>query len=101
MRLTNAAPVPPWNGWRAQKVVAEQRRIHAHRNTPCWICGQPIDYTLGPNDAMRFSVDHVQPRSIRPDLTWDPSNWAAAHMRCNKARGNRTPDTQGATSREW
>ena len=95
------ANVPRWAGWRMQKVVAEQKRIHAHRQTPCYLCHQPIDYTAGPDDPMRFSVEHRIPRSIRPDLTWDPANMEAAHMRCNKGRGTRQIMPLGVTSRDW
>lgn len=93
--------VPRWAGERMMKIVAEQKRQHAHRNSPCVICGQPINYQADANDPMRFSVEHLQARSIRPDLTWDTSNMAASHMRCNKSRGNREHKPIGTTSRDW
>lgn len=94
--------VPPWSGARMMKVVAEQKRIHAHRNSPCFLCGQSIDYRALPDDLHRFSVEHIIPRSIRPDLTWEPSNWAPAHMDCNKRKGNRdAPPPLGKPSRNW
>ena len=93
--------VPPWAGARMQKVVAEQKRQHAHRGSPCCLCQQPIDYSAGPDDPMRFSVEHIIARSIRPDLTWDTSNMGPAHMRCNKKRGTRVQPPAGTTSRDW
>jgi len=38
----------------------------------CWICGHRI---TDPDD---YTVDHVE-RNLRPDLTWEPSNWRPAH----------------------
>lgn len=93
--------VPAWAGWRMQRTVAEQKRQHAHRNSPCILCGQPIDYAADIDDPMRFSVEHIIARAIRPDLTWDPSNMGPAHMRCNKGRGMRQLAPPGTTSREW
>ena len=92
--------VPRWAGERMQKVVAEQKRIHAHRNSRCYLCLEPIDYKAGPDDPMRFSVEHRIPRSVRPDLTWDTANMEPAHMRCNKRRMKPIAPL-GTTSRDW
>lgn len=55
-----------WGGRRAQRATAYVLR----RDTGiCWICAQPGADTL----------DHVIPRDTRPDLTWEPTNWKAAH----------------------
>lgn len=53
---------------------------------PCWICGQPIDYSLPHDDEMAFTVEHIHPRSTHKHLENDPGNCVAAHARCNKAR---------------
>jgi 5-methylcytosine-specific restriction endonuclease McrA len=72
------------------------------RHAPCWLCGQPIDYTLPAGHPQAFTVDHVQPRSQRPDLAEDPANLRAAHAKCNKARGTAAPrHGLGAQSRAW
>lgn len=69
---------------------------------PCWLCGQPIDYSLPSTHIAAFSVDHVQPLSLRPDLAEEPSNLRAAHSRCNKSRGNRQPKPGlGESSTTW
>jgi len=46
----------------------------------CHICRGPVLR----QDA---SVDHVVPRSIRPDLTFVRSNLRLAHRDCNSSRG--------------
>lgn len=57
----------PWSGRR----VTEARRYTLQRDQfICWLCGHH-----GAN-----SLDHVQPKSTRPDLMWDPLNWKAAHL---------------------
>lgn len=75
---------------------------------PCWLCGQAIDYTLerkdehGNDNEDSFSVDHVVPWSIDETLREDPGNLRAAHLGCNKKRGNRqAPAGLGMTSRDW
>ena len=53
----------------------------------CYICGQPIDYSLPYLDPGEFTVDHVIPlaKGGADDLT----NKAAAHRACNRAKGTR------------
>lgn len=48
-----------------------------------------------------MSVQHVKPRSTHPHLTWDPTNWKPAHLRCNQGQGTKTIDELGMTSRDW
>jgi len=65
------------------------RNRDALANAPCWICGQPIDYTItdGPE---AWSPDHYRPRRANPELGLDPDNIRPAHRRCNVA--NRPPE---------
>ena len=70
--------------------------------TPCWICGQAIDYTAPPNDETSFELDHAFPVSTHPELKEDAGNFRASHCRCNRARGNRPPRfAPNAVTREW
>jgi 5-methylcytosine-specific restriction endonuclease McrA len=69
---------------------------------PCWLCGQPIDYTLRKPDPNAFTLDHVKPVSTHPHLEHDPTNHAPAHASCNYRRQDKDPKpTLGATSRRW
>lgn len=52
----------------------------------CWLCGEPIDYTLPYTDAMSFTADHVHARSKGGALLGE---LRAAHRSCNSRRSNR------------
>lgn len=57
---------PNWGGRRAQRAVAWV----LHRDFyVCWICGHEGADTL----------DHIKSRKTHPELTWEPTNWKAAH----------------------
>lgn len=49
----------------------------------CHLCGKMIDKTLPPRHPQSFSVDHILPLSLNPQLANDPTNLAAAHLSCN------------------
>ena len=70
----------------------------------CWICGQPIDYSLAPSSAdSAWEPDHVQPVAKRPDLELDLNNIKASHRACNRNRGDGTNGSNviGQQSRIW
>lgn len=80
-------PVKPWAG-RARAdalrwVKAKGRRASA----PCVICEHSINYSLEYPHPQSCSVQHVKPRRLFPQLTWEPLNWAPAHLDCNKSAG--------------
>ena len=86
------------SGRRWNRLKAEQRG----KQLPCWLCGQPIDYTLDKSSEDSFSVDHEHPLSTHPHLAEEPSNLRSAHLKCNKRRGNRKPNpTIGSPSETW
>lgn len=71
-------------------------------NTPCHLCGQPIDYTAEQGHPDAFELDHFHPVSERPDLIEDPANFRASHGACNRRRGNRAAAfALGSPSRDW
>lgn len=83
---------------------ALRARLRDERRPTCWLCGQRIDYDLPTEDPSSFSVDHVHPVTARPDLAEIYGNLAAAHLGCNRARGNRLPPAglgAGATFQQW
>jgi 5-methylcytosine-specific restriction endonuclease McrA len=92
--------IAPWSGRRKVEATARVRAEGRRFGAPCVICGQEIDYSLDPRDQdpQSCSVQHVLSRSTHPHLTWDPSNWAPAHLLCNKAAGTARPDDLGLTS---
>lgn len=54
----------------------------------CYLCGD----TLKPRET---TLDHVIPRSRRPDLRYDFSNLRPCCFRCNSKKGSRTVDKLG------
>lgn len=68
----------------------------------CWICGLPIDMRLSPQHPMGWTMDHVYPVALRPDLAEDMGNIREAHRRCNSLRGTNVDHMQGRNgSRDW
>lgn len=80
----------------------KNRALLKAQGLPCWLCGQPIDYTLDRTDPNHFQADHVYPIETHPELALDPANLKAAHASCNKQRGSKaaTPSL-GNQSRNW
>jgi hypothetical protein len=68
------------------QVLREQFRLGcAARRAPCWLCDEPIEYSLtgGP---MAFECDHAIPVSVEPRLALDTNNFRASHAVCNRRR---------------
>lgn len=82
----NGVTIAAWSGRRAADALEQVRRNHAPKRTKCVICHQRINYaTKGRRDSL--SVQHLRSRRDFPHLTWEPSNWAPAHLYCNIAAG--------------
>nr|DAW51572.1 MAG TPA: HNH endonuclease bacteriophage, HNH Endonuclease, DNA.52A [Caudoviricetes sp.] len=97
-------PRPP-ETHRYNKARQAWRNQQAQADAPCWLCGQPIDYTADYNDTSkpdRLSLDHIATASDNPEHFYDPANWAPAHWSCNRQRSNRKPPAGlGSRSRKW
>ncbi|MFB6950190.1 HNH endonuclease [Streptomyces niveus] len=89
------------NGRPYRRLCSTQRSY----GLPCWWCGGPIRYDITGPLASRhrdaFTLDHLLPVSLRPDLLLDPANARSAHRRCNSARGNRVTTAPVKSSRRW
>lgn len=76
------------------------------REEPCWLCGDPIDYSLldtkdTENDGYP-EVDHVLPLSKFPQYAADKANMKMTHRLCNNTRSaSMTSDGIGRTSQDW
>lgn len=93
------------SGTRRVKFRLAMRARDAAALAPCWLCGQPIDYTLtdGPDC---WEPDHYHPVITHPHLQFDPANVRASHQRCNRGRGATAPaelsgHSLGMRSRNW
>lgn len=81
------------------KAITRQLRAQ-HR--PCWICRQPIDYTLLWPHPRAFTADHKLAKHTHPHLAEDPANIDAAHFQCNNSKGSRVADAPlGHTAQQW
>lgn len=93
-----SSSVPAWEGRRRANALAYVRRVGEVRRLPCVICRLPIDYRKAYPDPRSCSVQHVKPRSLYPHLTWVRSNWAPAHLDCNKVEGVGSGEGLGVVS---
>jgi hypothetical protein len=80
--------------WAGRAVTAARARVGATLPRPCGHCGQPVQ----PSDA--WVIGHKIPRTIRPDLTWEPSNWRPEHRRCSNASAPRVVSAKYRAMRE-
>ncbi|HMQ36487.1 MAG TPA: HNH endonuclease signature motif containing protein [Micropruina sp.] len=63
------------------------RKLVAAEQPPCWLCGDPIDYTLPHLDPRAFVVDHIVPLAKGGQDTLN--NKRAAHRDCNRAKSDK------------
>lgn len=76
----------PWRGGAVTEALAAAKAVWYAEDRACVLCGKFIDYSLRHPDEEACTIEHIAPRRERPDLIWDPMNWAPAHSRCNKRR---------------
>lgn len=72
-------------------------------NSPCGICGQPIDYRLtdGPDC---WEPDHIKPVRRYPELAFVMSNLQPTHRSCNRSKSDnelKNDNGLGSPSRRW
>lgn len=78
---------------------AEQLKHRAKANAwPCWVCGEPIDYSLDYRAALAFTADHVAPIAAGGPILGDLK---PAHRGCNARRGDGTRAARLKTTRAW
>lgn len=88
--------------WPYVRKLAWDRDRKGH--APCWICGQPIDYSVQPSSTdQAWEPDHFVPVAKNKNLELDLSNVRPSHRACNRARGDGTngENTLGQQSRIW
>ena len=76
--MSSAHRSPGW--WGGGRATAASEWCKQHYGWTCWLCGHEI----AEGD---YSVDHIIERRVRPDLTWEPSNWRPAHRTKKPAWG--------------
>lgn len=87
------------SGRTGERLRATVKGLGAH---VCWICGEAIDMGLPVNHPRAWTMDHVNPVSLRPDLAEDLGNIREAHRDCNGKRGANINYQGGqGSSRNW
>lgn len=92
-----------------KKLRAQFRAEGEAAQAPCWICRQPIDYsipriepTTGRLNDDAWELDHLYPQSTHPELAEDPGNFRHSHSLCNNDRSNAAPEAAiKRPSRQW
>ena len=101
-----------WRALRTEALRRDSTLITRHPDgsvevgARCWICHEPIDYSLKSPSPYAWEPDHVIPVDLRPDLEYDLGNLAPSHVHCNRSRGDgtrakRAPGELGTPSRRW
>ncbi len=69
----------------------------------CWICGQPIDYSLPISSCPEaWEADHYLDVDRHPEYEYDLGNIRPSHQHCNRSRHTRAGiDLLGKPSRNW
>ncbi|WP_423817336.1 HNH endonuclease [Rothia nasimurium] len=84
-----------------RKKTAALRSYVQRTQSPCWLCGQPIDLMLPYTHPMSFTADHVEAIANGGKLL---SELRPAHRRCNSSRGRKRVDeliSRPKTTRAW
>ena len=68
-----------------EKLVAQ-----AKGKPVCAYCKGPIDLRISATSSQGFTIDHMKPRSMYPELSKNFSNMLAAHKSCNSSKGTQT-----------
>lgn len=89
-------------GRRWRELKAKFRAQCQAADTPCWMCGQAIDWNAADDTPDCFNIDHFYPVSTHPELGNDPGNLRPSHRACNIARGAGDPPLSlGTPSEDW
>ena len=69
------------------KTPGFKKKLYWRDSGICGICNQWIDTSLKYPDPMSFSIDHIIPRSVKPDHPM--GNLRPAHLGCNSLRSDK------------
>lgn len=67
------------------------KRIARRRNTPCWLCGEPIHFDADWKHPLSFTADHVHAVANGGSMLGE---LRPAHRSCNSKRGAREPEVR-------
>lgn len=67
----------------------------------CVHCGKSIDLELPSTHPLSWTLEHLTPLTVAPELALDPTNHGEAHRICNERRGTRPLAPRVIGSRAW
>lgn len=88
-------------GHRWRQLRARFKAQCEKRGDPCWLCGQPIDYSAPRYTESSFEADHAKPVSTHPHLELVIGNLRPAHSSCNRSRGAKVQVDGDWVSADW
>ena len=56
----------------------------------CYYCRRAIDLRLASGTTQSYTIDHLKPRSLYPELAKVFSNMVSAHKSCNSSKNTQT-----------
>ena len=90
-----------YNDHTYRKRRAALRRKEEQADTPCWLCGHPIDWTAPAGEPLAWTADHLEALANGGALLGE---MRGAHHRCNSSRGKKKDARivrKPKTSRNW
>lgn len=85
-----------------KELIREFRSECEDLHAECWLCFEPINYSLPSGHPESFSADHAKTVADYPELAMDWLNLRPSHLVCNQQRGNDDPHIDiGEPSEEW
>ena len=91
-----------YNDHTYRKRRAAQRRREEALDLPCYLCGNPIDWTAPAGEPLSWTYDHEDPLSLGGKLL---GKGRGAHHSCNSRRGagkdHLIVTKPKRTSRDW
>lgn len=58
----------------------------------CYYCRRPIDLRLARSSRESFTIDHLKPKLLFPELRKAITNMVPAHRGCNSSKGTQTAE---------
>ena len=58
----------------------------------CYYCKKPISLKLTSRARESYTIDHLKPRALYPEMAKLVSNMVSAHKSCNSAKGTQTAE---------
>lgn len=71
------------------KLLVLEKHKAVDGKVKCNICKEMIDLSLPGTVNAGFTIDHILPKELYPDLILEPSNHQPAHNICNKKKSTK------------